>query len=312
MDAFFATARGFGRFALREPLTAQRDEAGEPRPVPTAEAHSIALPALTVERRAPAPLHRLQAFLDATDARVLLLAESAGRRETLAQLMAEHGIELPQLDTWQAFLQADHRAALGIGPLSEGFAIGARVAVVTEIRAVLGAPKHRGHRGRDARTDVDALIRDLSELKIGDPVVHSQHGIGRYQGLVELDLGDGPTEFLHLNYAGDATLYVPVSQLHLIGALLGRLAGRSAAAPARLRPVGKGQAPRRAAGARHRRRAAQPLRAPRRAPGPRVRIRRTRLRGVRRRLRLRRDARPARRDPRGRCRTWCQASRWTG
>jgi len=217
VDAFFATARGFGRFALREPLTAQRDEAGEPRPVPTAEAHSIALPALTVERRAPAPLHRLQAFLDATDARVLLLAESAGRRETLAQLMAEHGIELPQLDTWQAFLQADHRAALGIGPLSEGFAIGARVAVVTESELFSGTPKHRGHRGRDARTDVDALIRDLSELKIGDPVVHSQHGIGRYQGLVELDLGDGPTEFLHLSYAGDATLYVPVSQLHLIG-----------------------------------------------------------------------------------------------
>ncbi|MFN5883406.1 MAG: transcription-repair coupling factor, partial [Burkholderiales bacterium] len=64
---------------------------------------------------------------------------------------------------------------------------------------------------------LDAIIRDLSELTVGDPVVHAQHGIGRYQGLVNLDLGDGVTEFLHLTYANDAKLYVPVSQLHLIG-----------------------------------------------------------------------------------------------
>ena len=62
---------------------------------------------------------------------------------------------------------------------------------------------------------------DLSELNVGDPVVHSNHGIGRYQGLINLDLGDGPSEFLHLEYADKATLYVPVSQLHLISRYTG-------------------------------------------------------------------------------------------
>jgi transcription-repair coupling factor (superfamily II helicase) len=60
------------------------------------------------------------------------------------------------------------------------------------------------------------MVRDLSELKVGDPVVHAQHGIGRYMGLVSMDLGEGETEFLHLEYAGDSKLYVPVAQLHVI------------------------------------------------------------------------------------------------
>ena len=70
-------------------------------------------------------------------------------------------------------------------------------------------------------TDIDSLIKDLSELKIGDPVVHVNHGIGRYVGLMNIDLGDGPSEFLHLEYADKATLYVPVAQLHLIARYTG-------------------------------------------------------------------------------------------
>ncbi|MEX8493505.1 transcription-repair coupling factor, partial [Sphaerotilus sp.] len=76
-------------------------------------------------------------------------------------------------------------------------------------------------RRQEATSDVEALIKDLSELKVGDPVVHANHGIGRYQGLIGIDLGDGPTEFLHLEYADKATLYVPVSQLHLISRYTG-------------------------------------------------------------------------------------------
>ena len=63
---------------------------------------------------------------------------------------------------------------------------------------------------------VEAMVRDLSELKIGDPVVHVNHGIGRYHGLISMDLGEGETEFLHLEYAKETKLYVPVSQLHVI------------------------------------------------------------------------------------------------
>src|SRR4029077_7798121 len=86
------------------------------------------------------------------------------------------------------------------------------------------------------RSNVDAMVRDLSEVRIGDPVVHEQHGIGRYLGLVTLDVGDGETEFLELIYANDAKLYVPVSSLHLI-------ARHSGASPdaAPLHELGSGQ-----------------------------------------------------------------------
>ncbi|HSN34004.1 MAG TPA: transcription-repair coupling factor, partial [Ideonella sp.] len=94
----------------------------------------------------------------------------------------------------------------------------------------------RRRRQQELTSDVDALIKDLSELKVGDPVVHVNHGIGRYIGLVNIDLGDGPSEFLHLEYADKATLYVPVAQLHLIG----RYTGVSAE-EAPLHKLGSGQ-----------------------------------------------------------------------
>ena len=114
------------------------------------------------------------------------------------------------------------------------------------------------------------MLRDLSEVRIGDPVVHEEHGIGRYLGLVTLDLGEGPTEFLQLVYANDAKLYVPVSNLHLIG----RYSGASPEA-APLHELGSGQwdkakKTRRAPGARHRSRAPESLRAARRAQGSRI------------------------------------------
>ncbi|NBU88257.1 MAG: transcription-repair coupling factor, partial [Betaproteobacteria bacterium] len=83
------------------------------------------------------------------------------------------------------------------------------------------SPQSRRRRKQEQVSSVEALIKDLSELKVGDPVVHVNHGIGRYQGLIEIDAGDGPSEFLHLEYADRATLYVPVSQLHLIGRYTG-------------------------------------------------------------------------------------------
>ncbi len=234
VEPFFVAARAFGRYALREArsaLTAGDDAASGTIDAAAAAAtgaagedgrrppHSSALPALGVERRVDAPLARLSSWLDATDERVLILAESAGRRETLAQLLAEHDIELPEVDDWATFAASALSRALGVGPLAEGFvrAGAPGIAIVTESELFAGTARRRRGRRQEATTDVDAIIRDLSELSIGDPVVHAQHGIGRYRGLVNLDLGDGQTEFLHLSYANDATLYVPVSQLHLIG-----------------------------------------------------------------------------------------------
>jgi transcription-repair coupling factor (superfamily II helicase) len=226
VEPFFVAARAHGRYALREPRSALADEA-LPTAAPAVPAepsarrapHSSALPPMAVERRADAPLSRLSSWLDSTDDRVLIVAESAGRRETLAQLLAEHQLDLPQVDDWRGFADTGLTRALGIGPIAEGFRRTGEpgIAVVTESELFAGTARRRRGRRQEAVTDVDAIIRDLSELSLGDPVVHAQHGIGRYRGLVNLDLGDGPTEFLHLAYANDATLYVPVSQLHLIG-----------------------------------------------------------------------------------------------
>src|SRR5678816_239612 len=96
-------------------------------------------------------------------------------------------------------------------PLHAGFAWpAARLAFVTEAELYANVVR-RGKRDTGRRSNVDAMVRDLSEVRIGDPVVHEEHGIGRYLGLVTLDVGDGATEFLELIYANDDKLYVPVS-----------------------------------------------------------------------------------------------------
>ncbi len=225
-EQFFVQARSFGRWALRREAAEPRsgaavaDQARERADDIDNDAAAFArgLPDLAVNRRADVPIRKLVDFVEGTPLRKLVIAESPGRRETLAQLLSEHGFSVPMLDGWPAFLASDEEVALGVGPVHDGFVMeGAGVALITEAELFAGVAR-RGHRGRrEQQTNVDAIIRDLSELKVGDPVVHTQHGIGRYQGLVTLDMGDGPTEFLHLVYANASTLYVPVSQLHLVG-----------------------------------------------------------------------------------------------
>ncbi|RPH60212.1 MAG: transcription-repair coupling factor, partial [Burkholderiales bacterium] len=218
-ERFFVEARRFGRWAI-----ARVGENARPRDdrAPTAAgdrvAFTAALPDVAVNRRADNPVERLASFLQGSPSRTLVVAESPGRRETLFQLLADHGLSLPAVDDWPGFAAADAPAALTIGPLHDGFTLpGAGIAVITEAELFVGTVRRTRRGLRESQTDIDSIIRDLSELKVGDPVVHAQHGIGRYLGLDTMDLGDGPTEFLHLTYANQATLYVPVSQLHVIG-----------------------------------------------------------------------------------------------
>jgi transcription-repair coupling factor (superfamily II helicase) len=108
---------------------------------------------------------------------------------------------------------------LGVAPLHAGFELsadGARLIFITETELYAGSGRRVGKKKQEAVTQVESMVRDLSELKIGDPVVHINHGIGRYMGLTSMDLGEGETEFLHLEYAKETKLYVPVSQLHVI------------------------------------------------------------------------------------------------
>ena len=174
-----------------------------------------ALPALAVERRAEDPLTRLKAFIDGFPGRILLLAESAGRRETLSTLLADYGIKPVTCADLPAFLLSDSRLALSVAPLHDGFLL-ADLAFITEAELYAGSPTRRSKRAAQRKASLDNWLRDLTELKIGDPVVHEQHGIARYRGLIHLDLGEGEMEFLELHYAEAAKLYVPVSQLHVI------------------------------------------------------------------------------------------------
>jgi transcription-repair coupling factor (superfamily II helicase) len=199
---FFTLAKPFARLVL---------------PANAGGGWSTPLPNLAIDRHAEDPVEALRAYLETTPNRVLFAAESAGRRETLLQLLADNHLRPTSSDSFNDWLTGDERFALGVAPLSSGFAVPAEgIAILTETELYGPLARRSGRRRQEQASNVDSMVRDLSELKVGDPVVHSQHGIGRYMGLVTMDLGEGETEFLHLEYAGESKLYVPVAQLHVI------------------------------------------------------------------------------------------------
>jgi transcription-repair coupling factor (superfamily II helicase) len=181
---------------------------------------AVELPSVDVDRRSVEPLKALKHFVASSHGRTLIIAESAGRRETLSQFLAEHDVHPALVDDWARFMGAEHPLALSQGPLAAGFALEG-IAVVTEAELYPGQVRQSRRRDARARSSAEGMVRDLAEVKPGDPVVHSQHGIGRYLGLVTLDLGEGAMEFLHLEYEASDKLYVPVSQLHVISRYTG-------------------------------------------------------------------------------------------
>ncbi|MEY2777775.1 MAG: hypothetical protein RLY30_1873 [Pseudomonadota bacterium] len=193
---------------------------------------SAGLADIRADRRAAQPFGRLAERCQLAlveDRWIALAVESHGRRETLLQLLQDQGLSVETLDSWQALvartqgqLPAAPCVLLTTLPIQRGFAAPWwSLSVFTESELFADTGRRGSSGSRQQATNVDTLIRDLSELKPGDPVVHLQHGIGRYEGLKHMDLGEGLSEFLHLVYAGDSTLYVPVSQLHLISRYTG-------------------------------------------------------------------------------------------
>ncbi|MDP3322424.1 MAG: transcription-repair coupling factor, partial [Hydrogenophaga sp.] len=184
---------------------------------------------LSVLRGAEDPLSRLQGHIRNTPNRVLLLAESDGRRESLLDFLRASGLNPPAFDSLAEFQASDEKTGIATSVLTVGFSsLEDGIDFVTETELFAAGPTTRRRKRQEQVSDVDALIKDLSELNVGDPVVHNAHGIGRYRGLVHMDMGeknpDGTPalmEFLHLEYADKAVLYVPVSQLQLIGRYTG-------------------------------------------------------------------------------------------
>ena len=274
------------------------------------------LPNLAVNRQAEEPLQALKDFQTAFDGRILLCAESLGRRETMLGFLQQNGLKAKPVSDWQGFLSAHEPLMITVAPLAYGFKLGgpqspnqqqptpasegegktvtdqtefsaaatnplpsplpqereqsaaavsddlktesslypienslhgqiqqqpapspvgegwgegkavasqSAIAVITESDLYQYVARSRVHNRRKKHAAVsDGLLRDLAEINIGDPVVHEEHGIGRYMGLVTMDLGDETNEMMLLEYAGEAQLYVPVSQLHLISRYSGQ------------------------------------------------------------------------------------------
>ena len=182
------------------------------------------LPDLTVNRQSDEPLQALKDFQTTFEGRILLCAESLGRRETMLGFLQQNGLKAKPVSDWQGFLSAHEPLMITVAPLAYGFQMPSEnIAVITESELYQYVARSRVHNRRKKHAAVsDGLLRDLAEINIGDPVVHEEHGIGRYMGLVTMDLGGETNEMMLLEYAGEAQLYVPVSQLHLISRYSGQ------------------------------------------------------------------------------------------
>lgn len=180
-----------------------------------------AVPTLIIQHRAPEPAAALTAFMNGFRGRVLFAAESAGRRETLLELLRHQAVHAVQFDDWHAFLHDTAPVGIAVAPLENGIVLDdPAIAVIAEVQ-LFGEQALQQRRRKTRTRDSDAVVRNLTELELGAPVVHEDYGVGRYHGLQILDVGGSPTEFLTLTYADGDKLYVPVASLHLISRYTG-------------------------------------------------------------------------------------------
>jgi transcription-repair coupling factor (superfamily II helicase) len=234
---------------------------------PDANAHAVDLgtqpaPLLPINRRGEAPAEELKNFLRDYRGRVLIAADSAGRREALIDQLAQADLHPHVAASWQAFLRpfplsptplpqgetgsitpakattlTSSLAGKGLAPkapvatqlrlcitvaaLDDGFALTDPAITILTERQLFGERAGQARRRKLAVRDPEAVLRDLAELAVGSPIVHVDHGVGRYQGLVKLDVGrlqsgGAHGEFLCIDYAKGDKLYVPVAQLQLV------------------------------------------------------------------------------------------------
>ncbi len=179
------------------------------------------LPELYLAPRAENPAAALSGFVTAFPGRVLFAAESAGRREVLLETLRSHGLEPRACAGWAEFVAGSERLALTTAPLEHGLLLGpAGLALITEAELHRQWVRQARRRGRPGR-DVESVLRDLTDLAVGAPVAHEDHGVGRYQGLVHMDAGGIRAEYLVIEYLDAEKLYVPVAQLDRVSRYTG-------------------------------------------------------------------------------------------
>ncbi|MCJ8161785.1 transcription-repair coupling factor [Acinetobacter zhairhuonensis] len=172
-------------------------------------------PRLAVDPKQEKPFHAVKQYLDAVNHPVLLVAESAGRRETLKDALRPFLGDIPNVESFADFQQSLQAIAITNAPLDRGLVIRGQLSVISENQLYEHRVVQR-RRKRQQEVSEEFLIKSLTELSIGAPVVHIDYGVGRYAGLITLSIDDQEHEFLQLDYADAAKVYVPVTNLHLI------------------------------------------------------------------------------------------------
>lgn len=185
------------------------------------------LPEVTINSKLDQPAEALQQFLVDFSGKVLFVAESAGRREALLEKLRQYKLTPKPVESWSKFVQSEVSHCLVVAPLDQGVWIDGQqqaassIVLITESMLSGERVYQRRRRPRSGIHELENIINNLNELTIGSPVVHQDHGVGRYLGLQTLQIGGIASEFLTLEYANNDKLYVPVWSLHLIGRYTG-------------------------------------------------------------------------------------------
>jgi transcription-repair coupling factor (superfamily II helicase) len=196
-DQFFKSINAYKQFDLKRPEIFEK------------------IPDVSIDRKNIQPLAKLDQFISENTKKIFILTDSLGRRETVSELLKIAGIKFKSADGWSESLNMNDQVVLTVSPVHQGY-ISSEHIVITESELYVNTVRQSKRRQRDKNFSSDAMVRDLSELKDSDPIVHQQYGVGRFRGLFNLDFGEGESEFLLLEYFGDDKLYVPVSNLDLI------------------------------------------------------------------------------------------------
>ncbi|MCL4780342.1 MAG: transcription-repair coupling factor [Gammaproteobacteria bacterium] len=181
---------------------------------------TASLPPVQINARSERPAGALAEFVRGFPGRILFAAESPGRREMLADFLRQEQLAAAETAGWADFLASPARIMLGVAPIDQGLLLAsAGLAIITE-RELFGERTRSRRRQRKVR-DPEQILSDLTDLLVGAPIVHVDHGVGRYRGLTTITIDGMPTEFLTVEYAGSDLLHVPVASLHMISRYTG-------------------------------------------------------------------------------------------
>ena len=230
-DNLYSALKPFDRITIATQVDAEAEQSSDETQEVKTKSSEIyfdvkALPDLTINHKLKQPFELINDFIQSkeTPSKVLFIAQSQGRRESVLELLERDNIKPAQFACIEDFINASDTIGITVNSLSQGFSFQAKgasaknaIALVTEAELLGDHVSQARRRTKAQDIQADALFKNLAELTIGQAVVHIEHGIGRYQGLQTIENGGITTEFLVLSYANEAKLYVPVASLHLIG-----------------------------------------------------------------------------------------------